>query len=233
MFHPLGSQPPSVYWRRRMAFVGTLLILVVLIVVTARVLLGDSGAATPPVGQGGSSGLSTPAAPHSTSHSSPIHSTSTPASSSSTSTHGSASNSASTPPPQRCVRSALEVRAVSDHSTYAVGDKPKLMLQVTDTAKTPCVQDLADQQIELRVYNGESRVWGSHDCLVQAGTNDVTLMPGAPVRVTIVWSGLTSRENSAHTQAACAPRQAVGAGTYTLYAYLAGKPGQASQFSIS
>jgi hypothetical protein len=122
---------------------------------------------------------------------------------------------------------------VSDRATYAVGDKPKLMLQVTNTGKKACVQDLADEQIELRVYNGESRVWGSHDCKVLPGTNDVTLVPSAPVRVTIVWSGLSSRANSASTQAACGPRQAVGAGTYTLYAYLAGRPGQASQFAIS
>jgi hypothetical protein len=211
--------------------VGTLLILVVLIAVTARVLLDDdSGAATPSTGHGGT-GLSSTPAPRSTPHSSTSASTSAPASTSSTST-SSASTSRSTPAPQRCARSELEVRAVSDHASYTVGDKPKLMLQVTDTAKTPCVQDLADPQIELRVYNGESRVWGSHDCLVQAGTNDVTLMPGAPVRVTIVWSGLSSRENTEHTPVACAPRQAVGAGTYTLYAYLAGKPGQASQFSI-
>src|SRR5690242_10728330 len=45
MFHPVGSQPASVYWRRRLALLGTLLILVVLVIVTARVLLGGDGAA--------------------------------------------------------------------------------------------------------------------------------------------------------------------------------------------
>ena len=158
--------------------------------------------------------------------------TSAPASSSSSS-KSAASSSTSTAPPRRCDRTELEVHAVTDATSYKVGDTPKLMLQVTDTAKTSCVQDLADPQIELRVYNGESRVWGSHDCKILAGTNDVTLLPAAPVRVTIVWSGLSSRENTAHTAQGCAPRQAVGAGTYTLYPYLAGKAGKASQFSIS
>ena len=43
-----------------------------------------------------------------------------------------------------------------------------LQLQVTNTGAQPCVQDLADKQVELRVYNGESRVWGSHDCKIAA-----------------------------------------------------------------
>ena len=41
------------------------------------------------------------------------------------------------------------------------------------------MQDLADPQVVLRVYNGESRVWGSHDCKIQPGTDDRTLMAGA------------------------------------------------------
>jgi hypothetical protein len=219
-----------------MAFVATLLLVVVLLVVTVRVVLGGDGAAVPPAGQGGSSGLSTAVHPPKTSSTatsrgaSPSHPSTT--GSTSTSTHRRARGSTSTPAPQPCHRSDLQVRAVSDHSSYAVGDKPQLMLQVTNTAKTSCVQDLADQQIELRVYNGESRVWGSHDCKVLPGTNDVTLVPSAPVRVTIIWSGLSSTANSAHAENACGPRQVVGAGTYTLYAYLAGKPGHASQFSI-
>jgi cytoskeletal protein RodZ len=232
MFHPVGSQPPAVYWRRRLAFLGTLLILVVLVIVTARVLLGGDGAAEPLAGTGSPTQTSSRASSQSSPTSTSASHTSSSASSSTSTTSG-ASSSTTTPPPQRCDRSKLEVRAVTDATSYHVGDKPKLMLQVTDTAKTPCVQDLADPQIELRVYNGESRVWGSHDCKILAGTSDVTLLPAKPVRVTIVWSGLSSRENSAHTTAACGPRQVVGAGTYTLYPYLAGKGGNASQFSIS
>lgn len=233
MFRPVGTQPPSVYWRRRLLFLGTVLVLLVLIVITARVLLGGDGAAAPP-GAGSSDLLSTATqpAPSTGSSSTTQHST-TPAShtgSESTSRSGSATT---TPPPQRCVLAALAVRATADHTSYSVGDKPHLMLQVTNTGTVACVQDLADPQIELLVYNGESRVWGSHDCKILSGTNDMTLPPNAPVRVTVIWSGLSSNVNSAHTAAACGPRQVVGAGTYTLYAKLHGKTGQAAQFSIS
>jgi hypothetical protein len=89
------------------------------------------------------------------------------------------------------------------------------------------VQDLADSQVELRVYNGASRVWGSHDCQIEPGVMDRTLAVGQPVRVSEVWSGLSSQPHCAGV------RQRVGAGTYTLYPLLAGHEGTASQFAIS
>jgi hypothetical protein len=129
--------------------------------------------------------------------------------------------------PKRCVAKDLAVSAVVAKPTYRVGEQPVVELQVTNTGSAPCIQDLADAQVELKVYNGESRVWGSHDCQIQPGTNDRTLAVNTPVRVAITWSGLTSQPGCAGT------RQRVGAGTYTLYALLSGKTGKATQFTIS
>jgi hypothetical protein len=143
---------------------------------------------------------------------------------STTSTHAATSGS---PTPQQCDLTALKLAALTDKPSYQVGDQPTLMLQVTNTAATACVQDLADQQVELRVYNGESRVWGSHDCQVEPGTSNSTLTAGQSVRVSIVWSGLSSQPNCAGT------RQRVRAGTYTLYASLAGHEAASTQFAIT
>jgi hypothetical protein len=130
-------------------------------------------------------------------------------------------------PTPACVVSQLGLKAVPQKSTYHVGDLPVLQLQVTNTSAQPCVQDLADRQVELRVYNGESRVWGSHDCKIEPGTAVRTLTPRHSVLVSIKWSGLTSEKGCKGT------RQRVGAGTYTLYALLAGRMGTAGQFTIS
>ena len=107
--------------------------------------------------------------------------------------------------------------AVTGKSTYTVGDQPVLALQVTNTGATPCVQDLADTQVELQVYNGESRVWGSHDCQI-AARHRRRDAAGRAARCgsAITWSGRTSQPGCAGT------RQRVGAGTYTLYATLGG-----------
>ena len=126
----------------------------------------------------------------------------------------------------RCTKSDLRVQASVGRSSYQVGQQPEVALAVTNVGNRPCVQNLADKQVVLKVYNGESRVWGSHDCSIQPGTKDRTLPVGRPVKVSIRWSGLSSKQGCKGT------RQRVGAGTYTLYAQLAGQTGKAAQFSI-
>jgi hypothetical protein len=150
-------------------------------------------------------------------------STGTASSGSSTGTATSTSSAAPAP----CNGSALRISAVAGAATYNVGAQPLLMLQVANPGPKPCVQDLADAQVELVVYNGESRVWGSHDCEVQPGQDLRTLAVGQAVRVSVTWSGLSSQPKCAGS------RQRVGAGTYTLYARLSGHVGTAAQFSIT
>jgi hypothetical protein len=215
MFHPVGSQPPSVYWRRRLLLLGSVGLLLILLVLTVKIAASD-GSNDAGAGGGTTAAVTTPVT--STTHSHTSRAPSTPQTSSSKS---------SSAAPVPCAQKDLAVVAVASRSTYHVGDQPVLELQVTNTGARPCVQDLADSQIELRVYNGESRVWGSHDCQIEPGTNDRMLDVDTPVRVAITWSGLTSQPHCAGT------RQRVGAGTYTLYALLSGHTGKAAQFTIS
>jgi hypothetical protein len=226
MFRPVGPQPPTVYWRRRLLVFGSVVVVLVLIVLTARAAL-SSGAKTPAAGAGSTpTGQSSPH-PATTPH--PSRSTPTrPRSSGRSTTPGgqTTSSSGSVAPPVACKSSQLKVAAVTSAPTYAVGAQPTLMIQVTNTGPQPCVQNLADRQIVLRVYNGASRVWGSHDCEVQPGISDKTLVVNQPVRVSVTWTGLSSQPKCAGT------RQRVGAGTYTLYASLSGHVGTAAQFSI-
>lgn len=98
---------------------------------------------------------------------------------------------------------------------------------VTNQGPLPCVQDLSDSQIELRIYNGSARVWGSHDCLVQPGTSLSTLPVGQQIKREIEWSGLSSQPGCAGV------RTRVAAGTYTLSAYLAGHAGTTTTFSMA
>lgn len=224
MMHPVGSRPPSVYWRRRLLlFIASLILVVVLVVLAANALTSNGSGATTAAGSAASRTSSTRA-----------HS---PSAAPKTSTrHSSATrSSASSPPPPRpsptppptCTVSALRLRAVAQHAGYQVGAQPVLQLQVTNPTGKPCVQDLADRQVELRVYNGESRVWGSHDCKTLPGTTMRTLAPNVAVLVAITWSARTSRPGCAGA------RQLVSVGTYTLFASLAGRTAQAARFTIS
>jgi hypothetical protein len=227
MLHPVGSHTPSVYWRRRLVLLGTLALVVVLIVLTLRAVLGggdgDGGraaAGTPTTSAGRSSSAATASTPAThTSASAPAGSTTRPSTS--------AAPSSPSGMPDTCLANQLKIAAEVGKHSYAVGDQPVVMLQVTNRGPGPCVQDLADSQVVLEVYNGASRVWGSHDCKIEPGVHDRTLAVDQPVRASIVWSGLSSQPHCAGT------RQRVGAGTYTLYATLSGHRGTAAQFSIS
>jgi hypothetical protein len=214
-----------VYWRRRLLLLCGITVLLILLVLTVKI--AADGGTTPPRGAGHTGIVSTPAG--TTTHvSQPRHRPSTSHAGTSTPVSSpAASHSSSAAAPQPCDPAQLKVSAVVGQRTYHVGDQPLLELQVTNPGPLPCVQDLADRQIELRVYNGESRVWGSHDCQIQPGSNPRTLAVNRPVRVAITWSGLTSQPNCAGT------RQRVGAGTYTLYAVLSGHTGTATTFTIS
>jgi hypothetical protein len=229
MLHPVGSQPPAVYWRRRLVLLAALVLLLVLLILTARtVLSGDGGSAAAATGGTHTSQPPTTPAPDTSSTSgggAPVDAQSPTGSTQSASARKSGATSSAAPAP--CTATQLAVKAVAGKPRYAVGDQPVLTLQVTNTGTAACVQNVADSQIVLRVYNGASRVWGSHDCQIQPGTDERTLEPGKPAGFSVVWSGLTSQPKCAGT------RQRVGAGTYTLYAALSGHDGKATQFVIS
>jgi hypothetical protein len=212
MLHPIGYRSPAVYWRRRLMVFGALSAMVGL---SAWVLRPgtDNGSAAPAPSHSRLSSSAADAHPSTTGTVHHPHRSST-----------SASRSHQVTP--RCSPAQLKVAAVVAQPSYQVGQQPMVLLQVTNVGTRSCVQNLADSQVELRVYNGESRVWSSHDCSVQPGVDNRILAPGRPVRVGVTWSGLSSQPKCAGT------RQRVGAGTYTLYASLAGREGAAAQFSI-
>jgi hypothetical protein len=222
MLHPIGSLPPSVYWRRRLLLLAAVVVLAALSVWVLRPSAAKHQANPPTSTHTSTSNAALNTTPASTP-------TTTPGATSTHSATGSTTSPTGTTgaTPNTCAATDLKVVAVVGQAHYQVGDHPQLLLQVTNTGTHPCVQDLADSQVELRVYNGESRVWGSHDCQVEPGTNPRTLLAGQSVRVSIIWSGLSSQPKCAGT------RQRVGAGTYTLYALLSGRTGTAAQFAIS
>jgi hypothetical protein len=224
MLRPIGTLPPAVYWRRRLVVVGALVVLVVLLVLTVK-SLGSSGGS--PAAAADTRSSSTAPTTHAKT-AAPVHRSAARTSASTTSTAPARSRTTSSAAAaQPCTAAELAVAAVVEHSSYHVGDQPVVMLQATDTGSAPCVQDFGNGKVELRIYNGESRVWGSNDCAPAAGALERTLTPNQAVRVRITWSGLSSQPGCKGTRAR------VGAGTYTLYAALSGKSGSAAQFGIS
>jgi hypothetical protein len=214
MLHPVGDLAASVYWRRRIVLLAALVLIVISLVVAFNKGGGSKNAA--------GAGSTTSAPPSSTA---PPSSLSAPASSAS-STHVAATTSTASVP-VACARTQLSIATAADAASYPVGASPNLSLVVTNKGPKPCVMDLSDKQIELRVYAGSARVWGSHDCQIAPGTSNETLPVGQKITRAVQWSGLSS-------QPACAGvRQRVPAGTYTVTAYLAGTAGTPATFAFT
>jgi hypothetical protein len=247
MLTPRGPLPPKVYWRRRALLAAA----AVLAVVTVVVLLfgggGDDGGgadldAQSPDGPSRSAPSATD--DRQSSSSSSTRSPGGPASSGtqsgagstagSTEADGSAGTSAAAPraesgpnaPVGACGPEALSIGAATDAASYPVSATPALRIVVTNISAAPCTVDLSDEQIELFVYFGEARIWGSHDCSIQPGSAVQTLPVGQPVMREIVWTGLSSEPGCAAT------RQRVAAGTYTLRPTLSGIAGSPVTFSF-
>ncbi|HSY15627.1 MAG TPA: hypothetical protein VK816_06540 [Jatrophihabitantaceae bacterium] len=229
MLHPIGSLPPGVYWRRRVLIAVVAVAAVVLVVLTFHAMTSratgvQAGGAGPTGGPSLSPAVASSARTSTAPTTTPVTATTSPTATASvtptTPTTGSAM-------PPNCTPGHLKIAAATGAPTYKIGDEPVVEIQVTNTGTVPCVEDLADPKIELRVYNGAARVWGSHDCQVVPGTDLETLPVGQTIGKTVQWSGLTS-------QPACAGvRQRVGAGKYTLYALLNGVQGSTAVFTIS
>ncbi|UQX88934.1 hypothetical protein M6D93_02790 [Jatrophihabitans telluris] len=216
MLHPVGDLSPSVYWRRRIVLVAA----VVLVGLSMYALLRHGGGNGTPAASGQTTSGSN------SSHSSTLPTTTTPASSSSTVGQGPSQSTASAAP-LACKPSQLTVSAKTDGASYKVGATPVLSIVVINQGPKPCVTGLADKEIELRVYSGSARVWGSHDCQVQPGTNAATLPVGRPTQRDISWSGLSSQPGCTSA------RQRVPAGTYVLHAYLSGGTGKTAVFTFT
>jgi hypothetical protein len=205
MFHPVGSLPPRVYWRRRAFVIAVCVAALVLAVLTLHAASSKGGPSSNAAGATPSSPsrASTSSSPPATTPGDPSAVVSSPAASS----QSSASSAV-----LACVPAQLTVVATTEAPAYKVGDQPVVVMQVTNTGTAPCSTALGDPQIEFRVYNG----------------SDVETLPvNTTIAKTVTWSGFSSEASCAGT------RQKVGAGTYSLYAYLNGVQGTPSQFTIS
>lgn len=177
LLHPVGSEPATVYWRRRLVLLLAVAALVVLVVS----LTGRGGRAGAVAGGGPVTGGSAPAAGAATA---------TPA----------ADPTASEPPTDpadapACEDGQLEVAVSTGAASYGVDAAPRFTLEATNTGDSSCSVDLAlGDQVELLLVSGDDRVWSSGDCQDETGERVVTLQPGDADKQSMSWQRVRSDE---------------------------------------
>jgi len=177
---PVGRQPPSVYWRRRLlVLLGLVAVIVVIVLIVVR--------------PGGS-----PSSTHSPSPSTTPGPSATP-----TPTFTSAAGGDACNPDQ------IAIAAITDSNSYAAGVQPALSMSITNIGSAPCTLDVGTAQQEYIITSGSDRIWSSKDCQTGAAANPVVLPPGVEQKTTpFAWDRTRSSTdtcNSTRTAAVSGP----------------------------
>jgi hypothetical protein len=202
ILHPIGPEPPMVYWIRRAAIVVLVIVLILALWWLAGSLRG---------------GDSTSAQPSDT-----VAASATPEASTDTggdgggdggdsTTSAEPSAAATDAEPAACADSDIKVEATTDSSTYPVGSTPRLTLTITNTGTVACKRDVGPKANELLITSGGYHVWSSDDCNASNKSKMATLKPKEPVASSITWDGHLSEPGCANGEGAAAK-----AGTYRV-----------------
>lgn len=201
ILHPIGPEPPMVYWIRRAAIVVLVLVLILALWWLVGSLRGGSSTSTEPTDSVAAS--ATPEA------SSDQGGDGGDGGSSNASDEPSAQ--ASDAEPAACADSDIKVEATTDSSTYPVGSTPRLTLSITNTGTDACKRDVGPKANELIITSGGYHVWSSDDCNASNKSKVTTLKPDEPVASSITWDGHLSEPGCANGEGAAAK-----AGTYRV-----------------
>jgi hypothetical protein len=170
---PVGRQPPSVYWRRRLlVLLGLIAVIVVIVLIVVR------PGQTPSAGPSNSPSPSTSGSPSGTP----------------TPTFTSAAGG------EACNSGQIAIAAITDSNTYASGVQPALSMSITNIGAAPCTFDVGTAAQEYIITSGTDRIWSSKDCQTGAVANPVVLAPGVEQRTTpFAWDRTRSSTDTCNT----------------------------------
>ena len=218
VLQPVGPLPPEVYWRRRVAAVVGLLVVLAVLIWIGSAVAGGSPSPTGSAAAESSSTAATTASSAAPTSTPPAPVTGAPTSTvvpvpgSSTPAPAGTAAPASATPPAPCPDPSVALTAQVAQPSYKVGEEPVFRLLVSNSSTTPCTRalDAGLQQVIVYSADGSQRLWSSNDCYPGTGTETKTLNPGEQTAYSIRWSGTTSQPGCT------APRTPVAAGAYTV-----------------
>lgn len=156
--NPVGPQPPSVYWRRRLlVLLGLVAVIVVIVLIIVR-----PGQGEPAGTETGTPAPGDTAAPSSTP----------------TPTFTSAAGG------EACNPAQIALTAVTDSNSYASGVKPMISMTIENRGSAPCTYDVGTGAQEYIITSGSDRIWSSKDCQQSPTSTPQVLEPGVELSTT-------------------------------------------------
>lgn len=212
--NPIGPEPPTVYWIRRIAIVVVVLTLIVALWWLVGSLRGSGSSSTGPTASGAPSGGASAAPDGSAAASGDTGASATP--------------TKTKEPVSECPDSAIKVDATTDAATYPVGSTPKLTLTITNTGDVTCKRDVGPKANSLEITSGGYHVWSSDDCNASDKSKVTKLQPGDKVASSITWDGHLSQKGCPNGKGPAAK-----AGRYALTGKNAGVTSSETPFGLT
>lgn len=226
----VGPLPPAVYWRRRAAILGVLLLVVLLVSYSCsnasdaahnrRVLTPTTGSSSSPTAS--ATLASTPSAAASSPAENPP---ADPGSDqSNTSTGGSTVDAPAQGGP--CTDGELNLTVAADPASVARAAFVKFTFRIKNISNRTCTRDVGADPQELYLQDdAKSKIWSSDTCDPLHGTDVRTFKPGDVAEFYVMWNGRA-------TNAGCTNQQPPPAGKYQLIGRLSTKLSDPSPVEI-
>ncbi|MFP7835007.1 hypothetical protein [Marisediminicola sp. LYQ134] len=192
--NPVGPQPSSVYWRRRLIFIlGLVAVIVVVVLIVSRF---GGGASAPTVAPSPSASAPAEAADDESDDGEDAEPT--------------ADQEEGAP----CDPSNLELTAVADQNAYGSGESPQLSFTIANTSSSACTVDVSTDLQSYEITSGAELYWSSTHCAGDTVEATVTLEPNVPQSPTpITWDRTRSDPDACDAEPASVP---AGGATYNL-----------------
>jgi hypothetical protein len=158
--NPVGPQPPSVYWRRRLVALLALIAVIVVIVLIVTAIANSNNK------------------PGSTPTDSPKPSSTAAPNPSGSPTFTSAAGG------EACNPAQISVTAVTDSNSYNAGVNPQISMTILNAGSAPCTFDVGTGAQEYIITSGTDRIWSSKDCQTSPTSTPQVLQPGVPLSTT-------------------------------------------------
>ncbi|MGN8027532.1 hypothetical protein [Microbacterium sp. 22242] len=173
-------QSAAVYRRRRMVVLGVVIVVLALLIALVWSLVARAGAGTAPK---------------------PVLTTSSPSPRATTPAPTTAAPPSSTPPqsptptstadagPVPCTAADVQVKAVTDHDTYAADQNPQLSISLTNSSSKDCTMNVGTSKQVFTITSGSDTWWRSTDCQENPSDAVQTIKAGATVNSSapVVW----------------------------------------------
>ncbi|MER5648221.1 hypothetical protein [Streptosporangium sp. NPDC002524] len=129
-------------------------------------------------------------------------------------------------PGEACVSPQLVLSMEGQGTVYPAGIRPRFTLTLVNVGKVMCTTDVGPRAMEVRITSGDDRVWSSSDCVSGEAADVRELDRGIPYVRELVWDRRRSGDDCTADRAAALP------GTYVAVVHAPGLRSRKAVFHL-